>query len=117
MFPQMLLSDTPINLARWNESLHAPPGVEEEREVFEGDVSSGAGGLDFFMDAGRAQPLDVAALVDYVRTDHLPHSVIVDCSPADEATSQHAAWLAKGVHVVSEWAGRPLRRYALMRTK
>lgn len=49
---------------------------------------------------GHARPLDITALVDFVQTDHLPHSVIVDCSSADPATREHAAWLARGVHVV-----------------
>lgn len=99
----MLLSDTPIDLERWEQSLGSPPGVEEEREgaalekVCNGVGGEGAG-------PGRAHPLNVSALVDFVRTNHLPHSVIVDCSAADVATSDHASWLAKGVHVVSRMA-------------
>ena len=104
----MFLSDRPIDLNRWNESQNAPPGVEEEREGMRGlganpreydDGSYGVGGGD----AGCAQPLDVPALVDFVRSNHLPHSVIVDCSTADGVTSDHASWLSRGVHVVSEW--------------
>lgn len=104
----MFLSDRPIDLNRWNESQNAPPGVEEEREGMRGlganpreydDGSYGVGGGD----AGCAQPLDVPALVDFVRSNHLPHSVIVDCSTADGVTSDHASWLSWGVHVVSEW--------------
>ncbi|CAB1120771.1 unnamed protein product [Ectocarpus sp. CCAP 1310/34] len=100
----MLLSGTPINLARWNDSLNAPPGVEEEREGMRGlganpcDYDDGANGRG---DTGCAQPLDVPAFVDFVKSDHLPHSVIVDCSTADGATSDHASWLSLGLHVVS----------------
>lgn len=100
----MFLSETPIDLNRWNESQTSPPGVEEEREGMRGlganpreyDDGSYGGG-----DAGCAQPLDVPALVDFVRSNHLPHSVIVDCSTADGVTSDHASWLSRGVHVVS----------------
>lgn len=101
----MFLSETPINLTRWNESQNSPPGVEEEREGMRGlganprEYDDGAYGGD----AGCAQPLDVPALVDFVRSNHLPHSVIVDCSTADDVTSDHASWLSRGVHVVSEW--------------
>lgn len=62
------------------------------------DYDDGANGRG---DTGCAQPLDVAALVDFVKSDHLPHSVIVDCSTADGDTSDHAAWLSQGLHVVS----------------
>ena len=95
----MLLSDAPIDLERWEESLGALPGVQEEREgaalekVSNGVAGEGGG-------PGRAHPLNVSALVEFVRTDHLPHSVIVDCSTADVATSDHASWLERGVHVV-----------------
>lgn len=61
---------------------------------------NGSGGGDDEVVGGRARPLDITALVDFVQTDHLPHSVIVDCSSADPATREHAAWLARGVHVV-----------------
>eukprot|EP00752_Nemacystus_decipiens_P016060 g14356.t1 len=100
---KMFLSETPIDLKRWNESQNAPPGVEEEREGMRGlganprEYDDGSYGGD----AGCAQPLDVPALVDFVRSNHLPHSVIVDCSTADDVTSDHASWLSKGVHVVS----------------
>ncbi|CAM9631247.1 unnamed protein product, partial [Ectocarpus sp. 13 AM-2016] len=98
------LHGTPINLARWNDSLNAPPGVEEEREGMRGlganpcDYDDGTNGSG---DTGCAQPLDVPAFVDFVKSDHLPHSVIVDCSTADGATSDHASWLSLGLHVVS----------------
>lgn len=102
---KMLLSDSAIDLRRWNESLHSPPGVEEEREsMFGVDDNAGVGpcapeeGSDV---RGRAQPLDITALLNFVQTDHLPHSVIMDCSSANPATREHATWLARGVHVVS----------------
>lgn len=96
----MLLSDTSIDLGRWEQSLGSLPGVEEEREgVAHEKICNGIGGEGEGI--GRAHPLNVSALVDFVRTNHLPHSVIVDCSAADVATSDHASWLAKGVHVVS----------------
>lgn len=105
----MLLSDSAIDLRRWNESLHSPPGVEEEREsMFGVDDNAGVGpcapeeGSDV---RGRAQPLDITALLNFVQTDHLPHSVIMDCSSANPATREHATWLARGVHVVSGGRG------------
>ncbi|CAN0058261.1 unnamed protein product [Pylaiella littoralis] len=104
---KMFLSETPINLARWNDSQNAPPGVEEEREGMRGlganpsEYDGGGGGGGGGRDAGCAQPLDASALVEFVRSNHLPHAVIVDCSTACGATSDHASWLSRGVHVVS----------------
>lgn len=103
----MFLSETPIDLNRWNESQNAPPGVEEEREGMRG-LGANPGEYDdgaYGGDAGCAQPLDVPALVDFVKSNHLPHSVIVDCSTAGDVTSDHAAWLSGGVHVVSGEGG------------
>ncbi len=99
----MFLSETPITLGRWKDSQNSPPGVEEEREGMRGLGANPKEYDDraYGMDAGCAQPLDVPTLVDFVRSNHLPHSVIIDCSTADGATSDHASWLSRGVHVVS----------------
>lgn len=98
----MFLSDDPITPARWNSSLDAAPGVEEEREGMPRGADSGTGGghSGVTRDTGCAQRLDVPALVDFVRSNHVPHSVIIDCSAANTASSDHASWLSKGVHVV-----------------
>lgn len=92
---QMLLSDTNIDFNSWNESLDAPPGVEEEREGIHTTNGQGNGG------GTKAQDLDVEMFARYMNTDDIPHSIIVDCSRGNVATSDHASWLASGLHVVS----------------
>jgi len=48
-----------------------------------------------------AQPADIAKFVDHLHVDHLPHTVILDCT-ADEGVARHYAdWLSAGIHVVT----------------
>lgn len=68
------------------------------RECDDGSYGGGRGG-----GAGCAQPLGVPALVDLVRSNHLPHSVVVNCSTADGVTGVRASWLSRAVNEVGEW--------------
>ncbi len=44
---------------------------------------------------------DIAKFVDHLHVDHLPHTVIIDCT-ADEGVARHYAdWLKAGIHVVT----------------
>ncbi|MEO8017718.1 MAG: bifunctional aspartate kinase/homoserine dehydrogenase I [Pseudomonadota bacterium] len=46
-------------------------------------------------------PADIAAFVEHLHVDHLPHTVIIDCT-ADESVAKHyAEWLRAGIHVVT----------------
>jgi aspartokinase/homoserine dehydrogenase 1 len=46
-------------------------------------------------------PADIARLVEHLHVDHLPHTVILDCT-ADEGVAKHYAdWLKAGIHVVT----------------
>jgi len=47
----------------------------------------------------RAVSLDEFA--DHVQTDHLPHSVIIDCSASQNVADRYADWLARGIHVIT----------------
>mmetsp|Transcript_37719 Transcript_37719/g.102632 ORF Transcript_37719/g.102632 Transcript_37719/m.102632 type:complete len:455 (+) Transcript_37719:1083-2447(+) len=44
---------------------------------------------------------DFEQFADHIRTDQLPHSLIVDCSNDPAIASRHAAWLREGIHVVT----------------
>jgi len=58
--------------------------------------------------------LELARFTDFVKTDHLPHAVIIDCSASDAVAAHYPAWLARGIHVVTpnKHAGAgPLDRY------
>ena len=53
-----------------------------------------------------------------MRTSHLPHAIIVDCSASDAVAEHYAAWLAAGIHVITpnKQAGAgPLPRYRAIR--
>ncbi|KAG5183200.1 aspartate kinase/homoserine dehydrogenase [Tribonema minus] len=69
---RMVLSDAPIDLSRWRETLDQ-----------------------------QGVPVDLAALAAHVRPCHVPHSVIIDCTPSRAVAARHIAWLAAGTHVVS----------------
>jgi aspartokinase/homoserine dehydrogenase 1 len=69
---RMLLSDRPIDLATW-------------REQFE---KSG-------------QPVDLGRLAIHVRTDHLPHAVLIDCTASDDVARLYGTWLERRIHVIT----------------
>ncbi len=45
--------------------------------------------------------LDLDQFLDHVRSDSLPHTVIVDCSASQEIAMRYSDWLSQGVHVVT----------------
>lgn len=68
---RMLLADPGVDLTRWREALE------------------------------DGQPMDLGAFEAHVVTEHLPHSVIIDCTADDGVASHYAGWLSRGVHVVT----------------
>jgi bifunctional aspartokinase / homoserine dehydrogenase 1 len=68
----MLLSDTPLDLESW-------------RVTF----------------ASSSQPLDMDQLTAHIQPCHVPHSVLVDCTPSHSVAGRHVPWLQAGIHVVS----------------
>jgi len=69
---RMLLSDKPIALATW-------------REEFE----------------SNGEPVDLARLAIHVRTDHLPHAVLIDCTASDDVARLYGTWLERRIHVIT----------------
>jgi aspartokinase/homoserine dehydrogenase 1 len=67
----MVLDDQRVDLGRWREALKA------------------------------GQPLDTERFVSHVKTDYLPHSVIVDCTASQEVADRYAGWLERGIHVIT----------------
>ena len=65
-----------------------------------------------------ADDANLERFAEHVRTSHLPHAVIVDCSASDAVAEHYAAWLAAGIHVITpnKQAGAgPLPRYRAIR--
>jgi aspartokinase/homoserine dehydrogenase 1 len=86
---RMLLDDAGVPLTAWRERLEA-------------------GGV----------PADFEAFARHVQSEHLPHSVIIDCSASDTVADRYEAWLARGIHVITpnKRAGAgPLLRYRAVR--
>jgi len=46
-------------------------------------------------------PTDLDLLADYVLTESVPHSAIIDCTASAEIAARYGDWLAKGIHVIT----------------
>jgi aspartokinase/homoserine dehydrogenase 1 len=44
---------------------------------------------------------DLGKFVDHLHVDHLPHTVIIDCTADENVAKQYAEWLKAGIHVVT----------------
>jgi aspartokinase/homoserine dehydrogenase 1 len=51
--------------------------------------------------ADAGETLDLDRFVAHVRSEHLPHALIVDCSGSDDIAARYPEWLAMGIHVVT----------------
>ncbi|HXV71617.1 MAG TPA: bifunctional aspartate kinase/homoserine dehydrogenase I [Acidimicrobiia bacterium] len=71
----MLLDEHRIDLGSWRERL----------------ASGGA----------STHPTDLDMLADYIHTESVPHSAIVDCTASGEVAMRYGEWLGQGIHVVT----------------
>ena len=69
---RMLLEETAVDLDRWAER---------------------------FAEAG--EPLDLEKFANHVQADYIPHTVIVDCTASADIGQRYAAWLNRGIHIVT----------------
>jgi aspartokinase/homoserine dehydrogenase 1 len=69
---RMLLSDKGVDLSQWQSEF-----------------------------AAADRPADLAAFVEHVGVDYLPHRVIIDCTASGEVAKHYADWLAAGIHIVT----------------
>jgi aspartokinase/homoserine dehydrogenase 1 len=44
---------------------------------------------------------DAAKFVEHLHVDHLPHTVIIDCTADESVAKLYAGWLSAGIHVVT----------------
>ncbi len=47
------------------------------------------------------QVLDFKHLTDHVDDGHMPHAVIIDCTASNDLADHYAAWLERGIHVIT----------------
>ena len=69
---KMLLSEQGVDLASWKSALE-----------------------------GSKAPADIAKFVEHLDVDHLPHTVIIDCTADENVAKHYADWLKAGIHVVT----------------
>ena len=51
--------------------------------------------------AAATTPADLAAFVEHVHVDYLPHTVIIDCTASGDVAKHYRDWLAAGIHIVT----------------
>lgn len=69
--------------------------VANSRKMLRSDTTLAS--LDF----ERGEPLDLDAFAKHVKSEHIPHALIVDCSGRADMAERYEGWLAQGIHVVT----------------
>jgi bifunctional aspartokinase / homoserine dehydrogenase 1 len=69
---RMLLEETAVDLDHWSERF-----------------------------AEASVPLDLEKFADHVQADYIPHTVMIDCTASAAIGETYAAWLTRGIHVVT----------------
>lgn len=69
---KMLLSDPPLDLQNWEATLNE-----------------------------KGAPLNLEEFARHVRAEHLPHSVLIDCTASDDIPACYAGWLKSGLHLIT----------------
>ena len=46
-------------------------------------------------------PADIERFVRHIRVEHLPHTVLIDCTASSEVAKHYPQWLAAGIHIVT----------------
>ncbi|MEO6952290.1 MAG: bifunctional aspartate kinase/homoserine dehydrogenase I [Polyangia bacterium] len=88
-------------------------GIATSKQMLLLDHAQDDGALPAMLRA-QGQVLDLDAFVQHIKPEHLPHAVLIDCTASDDPPSHYAAWLARGIHVLTanKQAGAgPLDRY------
>jgi aspartokinase/homoserine dehydrogenase 1 len=75
-------------------------GVMASRRMLLGDPSIAPTDWRAALES-RGTAADLAAFVEHVRVDYLPHTVLVDCTASAAVAAHYADWLAAGIHVVT----------------
>jgi aspartokinase/homoserine dehydrogenase 1 len=75
-------------------------GIMTSKRMLLAEQGIAVGGWKTALEASET-PADIGKFVEHLHVDHLPHTVIIDCT-ADESVAQHYAdWLRAGIHVVT----------------
>jgi aspartokinase/homoserine dehydrogenase 1 len=75
-------------------------GIMTSKKMLLSEAGIDIGQWKAALDASTA-PADIQKFAEHLQVDHLPHTVIIDCT-ADESVAKHyATWLEAGIHVVT----------------
>ncbi len=75
-------------------------GIMTSKKMLLSEQGIAVDGWKAALDASKT-PADIAKFTEHLHVDHLPHTVILDCT-ADEGVAKHyAEWLGAGIHVVT----------------
>ncbi len=69
---RMLLSDSGLDLANWSQAFKS-----------------------------GATQADLQRFVEHLKVDHIPHTVLIDCTASEEVAAHYPHWLASGIHIVT----------------
>ncbi len=75
-------------------------GIARSQTMLLGDPSIDLRTWRDDMDRG-GEPADLGRFVAHVHANHLPHTVLVDCSASEAPAARYAEWLAAGIHVIA----------------
>jgi len=56
---------------------------------------------DWRATASSGQPADIVAFEEHIHAEHIPHTVILDCSASSTVADQYPRWLGKGIHIAT----------------
>jgi aspartokinase/homoserine dehydrogenase 1 len=48
-----------------------------------------------------ADKLNMDTFIDHLKADHIPHTVLIDCTASSDIAAKYAGWLDKGMHVIT----------------
>ena len=75
-------------------------GIARSKQMHLGDRSIDLGDWRAAVSASGTA-IDFDAFERHVHPDHLPHAVIIDCTADQSIAERYAAWLERGIHIVT----------------
>lgn len=75
-------------------------GIMTSKKMLLSEQGIGVNGWKAALEASRT-PADIAKFTEHLHVDHLPHTVILDCTADEGVAKNYAEWLKAGIHVVT----------------
>ena len=88
-------------------------GIADSRKMTLGETGIDIAGWKKTLSEG-AEEMNLSSFVEHVDTDYFPHSVLIDCTTSDRLPTHYAAWLRRGVHIITpnkKGGTAPLQQY------